>query len=1129
MCSGALFAVFVGSALRGAEEPPANPAPLVAKYCVACHAGATPMGGVNLKELTAQTSVGPSFATWEKVAGVLEEHRMPPKGMPQPSDTERQQAAAWIRTELANYFKKHDGDPGRVTVRRLTSGEYAYVIHDLTGIDPDAGIDAASDSVGGEGFTNFGDVQFMQDANLERYLAAAKIIANHAVIGAGPLEFYVDPGKTGFEMSAITRIRHIYETEGFRTVSGEGGRPYGLEKYGKAFYVAWRFQHRAALGEPNATLKDLAAREGVSLKFSQHIWSVVNRTGLGYPSSEMVARWRKLPAPGGTDPTVVAAAAKLGCEEIQKYLTTWPSWLFGRGDVAAGGAGDESPLVFNDTSLKADPVHHFLFNRGRFGRGPAPTGPQKQFLNVAALNPSAPGKPVIVWRNPTVGFRAAGAPGRGGRNPGANNAGGVVTPPVAAAQTGAVALPPGGGRGRGGVTPRVPLRAAVSEETAKRLNFGHSPDGSPVGPDDFASEGSVEFELAVPQGSTLADFMVDAAVGADRDQVFRITLSDREEGPRGIPTRAIVGDPESAGYRKFKAGVLEFAAVLPPNSNVEPTPADKDPAPEPFDSTYNTPEHDAFVNDVKYIRDDRFVAEHLVDDATRVRLDNAWNDLKSSFAYHDNYLRLLAEHFKLDLKGKHIGDLDKATLDSLPAEARKYIAPLHADYLSVRAAEAAARPRHVADCLEFAANAWRHALSEKEKQSLRTFYDKAITSEGDHDKAIRALITRILVSPAFLYRVEQPSETAAAKPLNNWDMASRLSFFLWSSIPDAELQRAAAAGELADTAHLRAQVKRMLADPKARRLSTEFFGQWLGFYHFDQFKGVDTARFPEFTDEIKSSMYDEAVSFFEYVIRKDRPVRDVLFADYGFLNQPLAKFYGVKKDVASKGPVEMVEDAGQFHRGGLLRLGAILTATSAPLRTSPVKRGDWVLRRVLGTPVPPPPANVPKIPADDKAFGELTLRQTLEAHKKSPTCAGCHVRIDPLGFPLEHYDSTGRWRETYTGGKPIDDQGVLTDKTEIDGIEGLLAYLKGKQDQLRRTMSTKLVGYALGRTVQASDQLLIDRMVNAGSEATFSQLVADIVTSRQFRDHAGRDEAPTNTKTAAVAALNPTKQQAGAR
>lgn len=1086
------------------------------------------MGGVNLQQLSPQ--VGDSFATWTRVAGVLEQNRMPPKGMPQPGDTERKQLVDWIHSELAAYAKKHDGDPGRVTVRRLTSGEYAYAVHDLTGIDPDAGIDAAGDSVGGEGFTSFGDVQFMQDANLERYLAAAKIIANHAVIGAGPLEFYVDPGKTGFELSAINRIKNIYATHGFRTVSGEGGIPFGLEKYGKAFYVAWRYQHRAALGEPNITLGALAAREGVSARFSQHIWTVVNQPSLGYPSAEMVARWRKLPAPGGAD---TAGAARAGCEDIQKFLTTWPSWLFGRGDVAAGGAGDESPLIFNDKSLKAEATHHFAFNRfgrgggGGAGRGAPAPGPTKIFLSVASLNPSVT-KPVILWRNPSVSFRPAGAPGRG------RAGGGQVTAvtPAAAAQTDAA--PPtvvgqagqaaagqaggvaaGGGRGFNQPTgPRIPLRTAVSEETAKRLGFGKSLDASAIGSDDFASGGSVSFELVVPEGMTLGDFQADAAIGTDRDQVFRITLGDREEGPRGIPTRAIVGDPESAGYRKFKAGVLEFATILPPNSNSEPTPADKDPAPEPFDPTYNTPEHDAFDNDVKYLREDRFIYQHMLDDATRVRLDNAWHDLRTSFAYHDNYLRLLAEHFKLDLKAKHMSELDQATVDAMPPEARKYFAPLHAEYLSDRAAEAAARPRHLAECLQFASNAWRHPLSEKEKQGLRSFYDKAVTAEGSHDKAVRALLARILISPAFLYRVEQPAETAAARPLSNWDLASRISFFLWSSIPDEELRRAAAAGELSTPAHLQHQVQRMLADPKARRLSTEFFAQWLGFYHFDQFRGVDTARYPEFTDEVKSSMYDEAISFFEHVIRKNRPVREILFADYDFLNQPLAKFYGVKQEIKSPREVELVEGAAAFNRGGLLRLGAILTATSAPLRTSPVKRGDWVLRRILGTPVPPPPANVPKLPADEKDFGNLTLRQTLEQHKSNPSCANCHVRIDPLGFPMEHYDSTGRYREKYADGKPIDDSGVLTDKTEIAGVPGLLDYLKVKEDQVRRTLATKLVGYALGRTVQPSDQLLIDRMVATGGNSTFSQLASEIVASRQFRNHLGREDAPAIIKTA---------------
>jgi hypothetical protein len=337
-------------------------------------------------------------------------------------------------------------------------------------------------------------------------------------------------------------------------------------------------------------------------------------------------------------------------------------------------------------------------------------------------------------------------------------------------------------------------------------------------------------------------------------------------------------------------------------------------------------------------------------------------------------------------------------------------------------------------------------------------------------------------------------------------MASRLSYFLWSSIPDDELRRAAAAGELTSAPQLQKQVRRMLADPKARRMSTEFFGQWLGFYHFDHYRGVDTGRYPEFTDEVKSGMYDEAVSFFEYIIRNDRPVHEILYADYDFLNKPLAKYYGGPVDpIKSSGAVEMVQNASAYQRGGALRLGAVLTSTSAPLRTSPVKRGDWVLRRILNTPTPPPPADAGSIPSDDKMFGGLSVRERLAVHKRNATCATCHTRIDPMGFPLEHYDSTGRWREKYSDGKPIEDTGEMRDKSQIPGVKGLLDYLTTQQDKVQLTLTRKLLGYALGRTVQGSDQLLVDRMVRAGDKATIADLAALIVTSGQFRNVAGRD------------------------
>jgi hypothetical protein len=1067
--AGLLTAAFIAGIVRGADD---GPRATFKQYCFQCHGGGRAMGGMSLEQLLANKTVGDGFARWERVAAALDEHRMPPKGLPQPPDADRQQAVSWVRAELRAFTNQNAGDPGRVTVRRLTSGEYAYAIHDLTGLDLDLGIDASTDSVGGEGFTNFGDVQFMQDASLERYLAAAKKVADHAVIGSGPIEFFHDPGDTGFEMSAIARIKDIYDRYGFRTVSGEGGFPYGLDRYGKVFYVAWRYRHRAALGEPNATLDSLAAREGITGRFARHIWTVVNSTSLGYPSSEAGERWRKLPAP--------PADARAACDELQKWVTGWPLWLFARGDQAVGGQGDESPLIINEKSLTLAAKKHFTFNRFAFGgRGAArPAGPAKVFLNAAAVNPTAAGKPVIVWRNAVVAYRFPGGPA-----PDPTPAG--DQPPV---------------RGRGQLRPKQPLRAVVSEDTAKQLGFGVARDGATVGPDDFASEPSASFEVPLPQGAIGFEFQADAEIGSSRDQVFRIVITDREDGTsRGIPVRGLIGDPASAGYRKFRDGVLEWTRLLPPNSQFEPTPADKDPIPEPFDSAYNVPEHDEFDTRVKYVRDDRFIYDNILDDAARARVDQAWNDLYASFAYHDNYLDLIAKHFQIDLKGKHIGDLSPADIDALQPEPRKYAKELRKEYDGAMAAQAAARPKRVDDCLRFASLAWRRPLTDAEKQGLRGFYDRTVTTERDPRAAVRAVLARVLVSPAFLYRAESPRLTGD-------DLASRLSFFLWSSLPDDELRRAAAAGDLEKPEELQRQVRRMLADPKARRLATEFFGQWLGFYHFDQHRGVDTARFPEFTDDVRAGMYDEAVSFFEHIIRKDRPVRDILYADYDFLSKPLAKFYGVDREIKSADRAELIEGANLFHRGGVLRLGAVLAVTSAPLRTSPVKRGDWVLRRILGINLPPPPADAGSIPADDRLFGGLSLREKLEAHKRNATCASCHLRIDPLGFPLERFDATGRWRDKYADGKPIEDRGALADKTEISGVDGLLNYLSAQDEQVRRTLARKLLGYALGRTIQPSDTPLIDRIAAAGSDATFSQFAIEVALSRQFRNRAANSD-----------------------
>jgi hypothetical protein len=1030
-------------------------------YCLGCH-GKTAMGGINLEKMLATRDFAAHFQQWDRVSAALAQKRMPPPKMPQPSDADRNAAVHWVQANLDGYARKHSGDPGRVTVRRLTSAEYAYTLRDLTGIDFKFDGEFATDAVGGEGFTSFGDVQFIADASLERYLEAARKVSNHAVIGAGPLDFFADPGKSGFELSAIDRIRNIYAGHGFRAAAGEGGKPFGLERYSKAFYAAWNYQHRKALGHPEWTLARLAQREGLTVRFVDHIWNSLHTASPLYPASEVIARFHQLPVPSSAK--FDEQALRKSCEALKDYAIHWPRWLFAAGDLAEGGRGDERALVITDAALKAVSRHkfNFLLRLRRENPDQIDVGAKRKpkiYFNVLDANPrAAEGKAVIAWRNPTVRMR--------GRDRGSSDA--------------------------------KPFRDILTPESVAKLKMAE--DGS------FVTEGETRMDLDVnvPEGLFGLGLQVEAELlGSPSGSVMRVTISDREEAATGTPAWALMADMASDGYKQWKSGVLDFAGSFPQASHGEPTPSDKDEIPEPFDNTYNQPERDYYHYRVKYLREDNFLVEKMLDDHTRDKLEHAWADLLSSFEYHDAYFHFAAEKFQVDIRGpdgkpRSIAAFTKAEIDALPGTIRGYARVLRESYDRVHAAQQAAHPRHVADCIDFASRAWRRPLTPAEKDRLRGFYAAARERELlDHATAIRSLIARILVSPEFLYRLETPRNPAGVSPLSSWEIASRLSYFLWSSAPDEELRRAAAAGELADSRQIEKQARRLLADPKARRFATEFFGQWLGFYRFDQFRGVDTSRFPEFTDKVKSAMYDEAVSFFEHIVRADRPVSEMLNADYTFANADLASHYGLK--ASAGGRIARIDNVGEARRGGMLRLGAVLTATSAPLRTSPVKRGDWLLRRILGTPVPPPPADAGSIPADPRQFGGMSVRQRLDVHRRNPSCAGCHVRIDPLGFALEHYDPVGRWREHYDGNQAIEDSGTLSDNTKIDGVGGLFAYLEREQPQVLRNLSNKLIGYALGRTVQLSDRPLVDRMAAGGANTRFSDLVARIATSPQFR------------------------------
>ncbi len=821
--------------------------------------------------------------------------------------------------------------------------------------------------------------------------------------------------------------------------------------------MAWRYRHRAKLGQASATLEALAAKEKLSPQFARHIWTVLHEPDPGYPLSDIVSRWNALPAPTGAGDAKAAEGAQTGCRDLQKFLIEWPRWLLGAGGAAEGGQGDERALVLTDESVKAETMHRFR----TFFRAAGQTA--RVHVSAVSANPNGKDKPYVIWRNATVRVRNKD-------------------------------------RSAGQQTSLFETLDAAQME---KLGFGKAPDGTPIGEKEFAlaAGASTYFDLAIPGGAGAVELMAEGLFrgGPNGDGVLRCTLSDRAELATGRPISAVLGDEKAPGYRAWKAGVLAYAERLPQISHGEPAPSDRDPIPPPYNTAYNQPERDIYHVKVKYFRDDRFLVEKMLDEPSRKRLELAWADLLTSFEYHDAILDFTEGKYKLDLKKKGIADLTPADIEALPEEPRKHLKELRASYDHAMRTRKAGERGHIDDCLRLAAKAWRRPLTELDKEGLRSFYDRQREGDNDHVKAVRALIARILVSPAFLYRTEQPAEATSAKPLGGWDLAGRLSFFLWSSVPDDELRRAAASGELATAAGLDKQTRRMLGDPKARRFAEEFFGQWLGFYRFDEHRGIDPGRFPEFTPEVRAAMHDEAVAFFEHVVRRDRPVNEMYFAGYTFLNQPLAKHYGVTKPVKSKDNLELVTGATEFHRGGMLRLGAVLTATSAPLRTSPVKRGDWLLRRVLGTPTPPPPANVPPLPADDQQFGEMSVREKLAAHQRNATCAGCHSRIDPLGFPLERYDPVGRWRESYSDGKAVNDSSPLADGRELNGVDGLLDYIRSQQEQVLRNFARKMLGYALGRTVLPSDRPLIEKIARAGGDVPFSRVVSEIVSSRQFR------------------------------
>jgi hypothetical protein len=593
------------------------------------------------------------------------------------------------------------------------------------------------------------------------------------------------------------------------------------------------------------------------------------------------------------------------------------------------------------------------------------------------------------------------------------------------------------------------------------------------------------------------------------------------------------GDNESE--RRGKAGLVRFCEVFPAAFVV----ADRGPYFDPKAVDQGRPLTAGFHLMQGYFRDDLPLYTLILDKREQSELDALWKELNfitqvpmrqyKDFIFFEraepprfmgeaafDFARSEDKDAISEAKMTRLAEayLNKVRKQKPSAEAidaiKTYFAAMSADIRWVEATRLKAESSHLETLLKMAERAYRRPLTSAERDGLLAFY-RTLRQKDElgHEEAIRDTFATVLLSPHFCYRFDLAAPGVSVRPLTDYELASRLSYFLWSSMPDTELLSHAAASDLHRPEILKAQTRRMLRDARVRGLATEFGGNWLDFRRFEEHNSVDRERFPQFTNELRLAMFEEPVRYFTDVAKRNRSVLDLLYGKDTFVNRPMAKHYGMPNVQGTADEWVHIEDADRFGRGGLLTMAVFLTKNAPGLRTSPVKRGYWVVRSLLGERIPPPPPTVPELPKDEAKLGDLTLPQVLARHRADKSCAGCHNRFDSVGLVFEGFGPIGELRTTDLGGKPVETLALFPDGGERKGLDGLRDYLRNKrQNDFIDNLCRKLLSYGLGRGLQLSDQKTLAEMRRKliADDYGFGGLVESIVLSPQFLNKRGRED-----------------------
>ncbi len=612
----------------------------------------------------------------------------------------------------------------------------------------------------------------------------------------------------------------------------------------------------------------------------------------------------------------------------------------------------------------------------------------------------------------------------------------------------------------------------------------------------------------------------------------------QEAAPRwaALSAKARAGDPDlvipAAQRSRYEAAFTRFASVFPDTFYVTERgryfPDDSADKGRLLSAGYHSV--------VGFFRDDTPLMELILDEKGRKEINGLWDefDFIASFTARTWVQYFFNQSGEVQGKGAESATarpadhevtdaavilkmrdayLAKAAADSkndpvAPLAIRDHFDRVNSTLRNLEKERTDAEPKNLQALLRFAANAYRRPLTKSERDDVLAYYHALRTkNELSHEDAIRDSIVSVLMSPDFLYRIDLLDGTAPLKtsttpsrPLSTYALASRLSYFLWSSMPDDELLRHASAGDLQRPDVLLAQTRRMLKDGRVRGMATEFTGNWLEFRHFETNNSVDRERFPTFNNDLREAMFQEPIRFIEDTVRNNRSVLDLVYGNYTFVNPMLAQHYAMPEVKGDANSWVRVDNAGSYGRGGLLPMAVFLTQNSPGLRTSPVKRGHWVVSRVLGETIPPPPPVVPELP-NDEAKSDLPVRDMLAKHRENPACAGCHAKFDSFGLAFEGYGPVGGARTKDLAGRAVDTSVSYPGGSQGTGFEGLQSFIREHRQQgFVDNLSRKLLAYALGRSLQLSDESIIERMETrlAAKEFRFNSLVETIVTSPQF-------------------------------